>query len=246
MSAERPSADGGIRFLPAGDTALVVEFGNRIDRGLNERVLALGDRIRDAAIEGVTETVATFRSLLVHYDPLVTSTARLRATIGGLLDSAAPASGARRQVHIPACYDPACAPDLDDVAERMGLSREDVVAIHSGRQYHVYSIGFLPGYAYMGDVAPELSLPRRADPRVRVPPGSIAIAAGMTGIYPIESPGGWHLIGATAIRLFDTGWPSPTLFTPGDAVRFVPIGRDEYERQRSMAEPGPPRSEEIA
>jgi KipI family sensor histidine kinase inhibitor len=246
MRADQQTTTDHIRFLPAGDTALVVEFGDRIDRALSERVLGLGARVRDAAVDGVTETVATFRSLLVEYDPLATSAERLKETIAGLLDHSTAGTVPRRLFHVPACYDAPCAPDLDEVAERTGLSREQVIEAHAGRQYHVYSIGFLPGYAYMGDVAAGRNQPRRTDPRVRVPPGSIAIAAGMTGIYPIESPGGWHLIGATAIRLFDPRWPSPSLFAPGDAVRFFPVSRDEYERQRSYAEPEPPRSEEIA
>jgi KipI family sensor histidine kinase inhibitor len=229
----------GIRFLPAGDTALVVEFGNRIDRSLSERVLRLGERIRESRLAGVTETVATFRSLLVHYDPLATSAAALREGIANLLDDRAADARPRRRFLVPACYEPECAPDLDEVASRSGLSREQVIAAHSGQDYHVYSIGFLPGYAYMGDVVPQLALPRRTDPRVRVPPGSIAIAAGMTGIYPIESPGGWHLIGATAVKLFDPGWEEPSLFRPGDAVRFVPVSRDAYERARAAPGVGP-------
>lgn len=245
MNGISDGAAGGIRFLAAGDTAIVVEFGNRIDRVLSDRVLRLGERIRAKALQGVTETVATFRSLLVHYDPLATSSVALSEAIKDLLDDTGGEKRRRRLFYVPACYDPSCAPDLDDVAERTGLSREQVVAAHSDRQYHVYLIGFLPGYAYMGDVVPELALPRRTDPRVRVPAGSIAIAAGMTGIYPIESPGGWHLIGATAIRLFDPDWPEPSLFSPGDAVRFVPVGRDEYDRARAASGAEPPRWEEI-
>ncbi|MEO8667225.1 MAG: 5-oxoprolinase subunit PxpB [Bauldia sp.] len=233
MSATSGGDNAGIRFLPAGDTALVVEFGDRIDRALSERVLRLGERIRESALAGVTETVATFRSLLVHYDPLVTGAAAVKEHIADLLDDRAGGPRPRRLFRVPACYDQACAPDLDEVATRAGMSRAEVIEAHCGQDYHVYSIGFLPGYAYMGDVVPALALPRRTDPRVRVPAGSVAIAAGMTGIYPIESPGGWHLIGATAIRLFDPDWPQPSLFRPGDAVRFVPISREDYDRARA-------------
>jgi KipI family sensor histidine kinase inhibitor len=236
-------SETGVRFLAAGDTALVVEYGNRIDRRLSERVLRLAERIGEHRLPGVTETVATFRSLLVHYDPLVTSGAELRTAIGALIDDGSAAARPRRHFLIPACYEPACAPDLDEVARRAGMSSEAVVAAHCGQDYHVYAIGFLPGYAYMGDVVPELALPRRSDPRVRVPPGSVAIAAGMTGIYPIESPGGWHLIGSTAVRLFDPGWAEPSLLRPGDAVRFVPVSRDEYERARRAPATEPLRPE---
>lgn len=232
MGAERSS----VRFLPAGDTALVVEFGDRIDRALSERVLQLADHITAVSPVGVIETVATFRSLLVHYDPLVTSGAVLTERIRSLAGISGRSARHGRRFAIPVCYDKSCAPDLEEVAERTGLTPDAVIAAHAGRDYHVYAIGFLPGYAYMGDVAPEIVLPRRSEPRVRVPPGSVAIAAGMTGIYPIESPGGWHLIGATAVRLFDPGWPEPSLLAPGDSVRFLPASLDDYERSRLAGE----------
>jgi inhibitor of KinA len=198
------------RFVPAGDTAVVVEFGDVIDRALSAQVLQFSDRIRAADIAGLIETVPTIRSVLVHYDP---SDVSIRP---------------RRRWRIPVCYAPSCGPDLAEVAERTGLSQGEIVTRHAQTQFHVYMIGFVPGYAYMGDLPKELQLPRRTDPRVRVPPGSVAIAAGMTTIYPIESPGGWHLIGATSIRLFDPGWDRPSLLGPGDAVHFEPIDLAEY------------------
>lgn len=242
MAMEPRSGDAEashVRFLPAGDTALVVEFGDRIDRRLSERVIGLADRIREERPTGVVETVATFRSLLVRYDPHATTGAALSASIEALVEAGESSTRQGRLFVIPVCYDRICAPDLDDVAERTGRSAEDVVRLHTGRDYHVYSIGFLPGYAYMGDVAPEIVLPRRAEPRVRVPPGSVAIAAGMTGVYPVESPGGWHLIGATAVRFFDPGWPEPSLLAPGDTVRFRPISMAEYQSHRAGGSTAP-------
>jgi inhibitor of KinA len=218
-----------VRFLSAADGALVVEFGDRIDRALSERVLALSGRIRAAALAGVIETVPTFRSLLVHYDPLRTSGARLIASLQSLLGADAPTIGRRRLWRVPACYAPDVAPDLEEVASRCGLTTGDVVARHAATQFYVYMIGFTPGYPYMGDLPSELHLPRRVDPRVRVPSGSVAIASALTTIYPLESPGGWHLIGATPIRLFDPGAPEPSLFAAGDLVRFEPIDLDGYE-----------------
>jgi KipI family sensor histidine kinase inhibitor len=222
-----------VRFLPAGDSALVVEFGDRIDRALSERVLALSRRIRAAAVDGIVETVPTFRSLLVHYDSLRTNGARLVAALQCLLGADERTVERRRRWRVPACYARDCAPDLDEVASRCGLTTCEVVARHAATQFYVYMIGFTPGYPYMGDLPSELHLPRRVDPRVRVPSGSVAIASALTTIYPLESPGGWHLIGATPIRLFDPGAPEPSLFAAGDLVRFEPIDVSEYEAIRA-------------
>lgn len=226
------------RLLSSGDTALVVEFGNRVDRALSDRVLALDAAVRAAEIPGITETVPSFRSLMVHYDPLATSAAALSSALAGLLDRAGTVAGAARVWRIPVCYDPACASDLAEVASRTGLSREEVVALHSGSLYHVYMLGFLPGYPYLGDLPPALMLPRREEPRLRVLPGSIGIATSLTAIYPLESPGGWHLIGATPVRLFDARRQPPALLAPGDAVRFEPVGLAEYEDIRAAVAAG--------
>jgi inhibitor of KinA len=225
-----------VRFLPAGDKALVVEFGDRIDRALSERVLRLAERLRELRLQGLVETLPTFRSLLVRYDPLQTSGAALEREIEAHLDDAGGAEERARLWHIPACYDGRCAPDLDEVAERTGLTSEEVVTRHSGTQFLVYVVGFAAGFPYMGDLPSELVLPRRADPRVRVPAGSIAMATTLTGIYPLESPGGWHLIGAAPIRLFDPLWERPALLRPGDFAKFEPVDFAEYERIRTAVE----------
>jgi inhibitor of KinA len=227
-----------VRFLPAGDTAMVVEFGRDIDRALSERVVRLSDRLRALAPHGLVETVPTFRSLAVHYDPTTTSADAMTQTIHGLLTDDARQTASTRLWRVPACYDGGYAPDLAEVAERAGLRPEQVVDLHAATQFHIYMVGFMPGFPYMGDLPAALNLPRRADPRVRVPAGSVAIAMTMTGIYPLESPGGWHLIGATPIRLFDVGWERPALFGPGDAVRFDPIPPDEFETIRAAAAAG--------
>ena len=224
----------GPRVLPSGDTALVVEFGDRIDRRLSAAVIGLAERIRGADLGGVTETVPTFRSLLVHYDPLATSAERLTGQISGLVSdltggtAAAQASG--RLWRIPACHDGEFAPDLAEVAAAVGLTPDEVIALHGAERYHVYMIGFLPGFPYLGDLPEALRLPRRENPRVKVPAGSVAIAAGMTAVYPTESPGGWHLIGRTPAPLFDPRAEPPALLRPGDAVLFEPIPRIEFER----------------
>lgn len=212
-----------VRFLAAGDRALVVEFGDRIDRALSAEVLRLNASLRSSGLVGIVETVPTFRSLMVHYDPLVTTRANLERGIASLLDRQPGSRSTGTLWRVPVCYDGEFAPDLAEVAHLTGLSPGEVIALHSGTRYHVYMLGFLPGFPYMGDLPARLALPRRADPRVRVPAGSIAIATTLTAIYPYESPGGWHLIGATPIRLFDPERAQPALFAPGDVVQCEPV-----------------------
>ncbi len=226
------------RFLLAGDTALVVEFGDRIERGLSDAVLRLSARVREARIPGVTETVPTYRSLMVHYDPLLTDSSSLSAEIEKLLGKHGSESREVKLWHIPACYAGSHAPDLEDVAQRTGLTTDEVVKLHVETCFHVYMIGFVPGFPYMGDLPESLVLPRRTDPRVKVPAGSIAIAVGQTAIYPLESPGGWHLIGATPIRIFDPGLTQPALLGPGDQVRFDPVHAREFAAIAEAVERG--------
>ncbi len=220
----------GPRFLPSGDTGLVVEFGNRIDRGLSAAVIGLAERIRVADLGGVTETVPSFRSLLVHYDPLATSAERLTEEISGLIEKSAAAPVSGRLWRIPACHEAEFAPDLAEVAATAGLTPEAAIALHGAQRYHVYMIGFLPGFPYLGDLPEALRLPRRETPRVKVPAGSLAIASAMTAVYTTESPGGWHLIGRTPAPLFDPRAAPPALLRPGDAVVFEPIRKSEFDR----------------
>ena len=227
-----------VRFLSAGDRALVVEFGDRVDRALSDDVLRLDASLRSTGLAGVVETVPTFRSLMVHYDPLVTSRAELEQAIAALLDRR---SGLCRDAtlwRVPVCYEGEFAPDLAEVARLTELTPREVVGLHSAVRYHVYMLGFLPGFPYLGDLPPQLALPRRADPRVRVPAGSVSIATTLTAIYPYESPGGWHLIGATPIRLFDPERPRPALLAPGDIVRFEPIDPASFASIRKAVDSG--------
>jgi len=227
-----------VRFLSAGDRALVVEFGDRVDRALSDDVLRLDASLRSTGLAGVVETVPTFRSLMVHYDPLVTSRAELEQAIAVLLDRR---SGLCRDAtlwRMPVCYEGEFAPDLAEVARLTELTPREVVGLHSAVRYHVYMLGFLPGFPYLGDLPPQLALPRRADPRVRVPAGSVSIATTLTAIYPYESPGGWHLIGATPIRLFDPERPRPALLAPGDIVRFEPIDPASFASIKKAADSG--------
>ena len=226
------------KFLSCGDAALCVEFGDRADRHVSALVLALAHRIEAAQVKGIVELVPTFRSLLIHYDPAVLLQADLKATLAPLLSNLKPAQSDSRLWHLPACYDPSLSPDLADVAARTGLTLEQVVERHSAITYHVYMVGFLPGYPYMGDLAPELVLPRRDNPRTSVPAGSIAIATTQTAVYALESPGGWHLIGRTPAPLWDVRREPPVLLGPGDKVAFQPISLREYEQLLAKATEG--------
>lgn len=223
------STSTDVRFLPLGDTALAVEFGNTIDRAISDKVLALAGVV-SALDDAIVETVPTFHSLLVQYDPLRTSAAKLETTIRERLAQGLPTTArSGRLWRLPACYHPDVAPDLEDMARRASLSVEEVVRLHSETRFHVYLVGFAPGFAYMGDLPDALNFPRRTDPRVKVPAGSVAIAQSMTGIYPQESPGGWHLIAHCPVKLFDFHAQKPALLAPGDAVRFEPVTREEHE-----------------
>jgi inhibitor of KinA len=226
---------GEYRVLTAGDTALVIEFGDRVDRGLSRRVLALARRLDAVRPRGVIETVPTFRSLMVHYDPLVIAASDLIAQIDELVADLRMAEYDVRQWRLPVCYDAAFAPDLDAVAARAGLTPADVIERHAAVTYHVYMLGFLPGLAYMGDLPGELALPRRDTPRPGVAAGSVAIATTMTIIFPRESPTGWHVIGRSPVSLWrppaanDSATRGGALLAPGDRVSFAPVSRREFD-----------------
>jgi inhibitor of KinA len=226
------------RVLNAGDTALVVEFGESIDRQLSTWVLALARRLNEARLEGIVETVPTFRSLLVHYDPLILPTAALAAHIADLMQGLNVTEEAGRVWRLPACYDARLGLDLDDLAARTGLTAVQVIERHSAVTYHVYMLGFLPGQAYMGDVPAELTLARRETPRLKIPAGSLAIASTMTCIFPMETPCGWHLIGRSPVALWERGPRPRALLAPGDKVTFAPISLREYERLFAQATAG--------
>ena len=225
-----------IRFLASGDTALVVEFGDAVDATLSALVLALARRIDAAALPGVIEAVPTFRSLIVHYDPLVVTQAELRRAVAPMLGSLRGSERAGRRFLLPTCYDASVGLDLAEVAARTGLTIAELVARHTATAFRVYMTGFLPGFPYLGGLPKELCLPRRPTPRLAVPRGSVAIAMEMTCIYSLESPGGWHVLGRTPVSLFDLGRDPPALLAAGDTVSFVPISLEEY---RGLAAGGP-------
>lgn len=238
MGAEGQSPPATPRFLAAGDTALVVEFGEVVDPTVNHRVTQLAATARDAAIEGIIDLVPTFRSLMVHYDPLVTSAAALQAVLRDLLSHPSGEASAGRLWRLPVLYGGEAGPDLDEVAQSAGLSPDRVIALHSETIYDVYMMGFLPGLPYLGILAKELELPRRVEPRIRVPSGSVAIATNLTNVYPSESPGGWHILGRTPIELFDLRREVPILLAAGDRIRFEPVDEVAFRDLRAQVAAG--------
>ena len=232
-----------VRYLSCGDTAFSVEFGNEISPDINGRVMALHAAIGQAKsagqLAGVVETVPSMRALMVCYDPLSTSRAKLEPAIDGLIARGLPTDARSRQVTIPCCYDDRdFAPDLPDVAARTKKKVEEVIAAHLASRFKVYVLGFMPGLAYIAGLEPSLYLPRRSQPRVRVPRSSVAIAMDMTTIYPFESPGGWHLIGRTPLWMFDQRREQPVFLAPGDSLTFERIDRRSFDRIAREVEAG--------
>jgi KipI family sensor histidine kinase inhibitor len=230
------------RVVLAGDSAVVVEFEERIDPAVNDRVLALARSIEAAALVGVRDVVPTYRSAAVYFDPLKTDVSALLARLeaeaarsGGSQASTAGTEKARPPIRIPVCYGETFGPDLDDVAALGGIDAEEVVSLHCGRTYRVFMLGFLPGFAYLAPVDERIAAPRLATPRARVPAGSVGIAGAQTGIYPSESPGGWRLIGRTPVKPFDAQRREPFLFKAGDRVEFYPVDEAAY---RDLARAG--------
>ena len=232
-----------VRYLSCGDTAFTVEFGNEISPAINGRVMALHAAIASAKaagrLEGVVETVPTMRSLMVCYDPIATSRAELQPRIDALIAGGLSAGMKSRRVAIPCCYDdPEFAPDLKEIAERTKRTPEQVIEGHVGSLFQVYVLGFMPGLAYIAGLEKALYLPRRSQPRVRVPRSSVAIAMDMTTIYPFESPGGWHIVGRTPLWMFDQRREQPVFLAPGDRLTFQRVDRKTYDRIAREVEAG--------
>ena len=220
-----------LRFVPAGDKAFVIELGDGISPEINRSVHNLLLSIEKQGIPGILDMVPTYRSILINYDPLTLPPNELEERVRELtqdLDETPPA--ASRVVELPTSYGGEHGSDLGHVAEHNGLTEEEVIALHSGTDYLVYMMGFTPGFTYLGGMSEKIATPRLQTPRTAIPAGSVGIAERQTGVYPIESPGGWQLIGRTPVRLFDPSKQPPVIAEPGDYIRFVPVSPEEYLR----------------
>jgi inhibitor of KinA len=226
------------RMLPLGDRGLVLEVSARVSRAATLRMRALADALRQANLPGVLDLVPAFCSLTILYEPVRardlegqrTPFQHLCELVSRALEDApaTPAAGLRT-VEIPVCYGGAYGEDLEPLAHARGLSVGEVIDLHSRPAYFVGMLGFAPGFPYLAGLDHRLVTPRRATPRPRVPAGSVAIGGEHTGIYPFESPGGWHVIGRAPVRLFDLTSPTPSLLDAGDEVRFIPISETQYK-----------------
>jgi inhibitor of KinA len=225
------------RFLPAGEAALVVEFGATIDPFLNDRVLALDAAVMARRLEGIVETVPTYRSLMIHFEPRLWShEALIRA-----LDTLEPAAAVRpapRHWVLPVCYEPPCAEDLAEVATALGLSRQQVADLHAGADCRVYMYGFAPGYTFLGGLPKELAISRRLSPRPPIRPGSLLIAGGQGLIASVSMPTGWYEVGRTPAKTFDAKRDPPVEIQAGDHIRFEPVDYANFERLQREVEGG--------
>jgi len=210
------------KIVPLGDSALLVQVGDEIDITTNQRVHALAALINVSPPVGVIETVPAYGTLLVHYDSLLLSFGQIKNYLHEKMAQAQDnVFRKRKQLEVPVRYGGEYGVDLEAVARHCQLQMEDVIRIHSEKIYTVFMMGFTPGFPYMGKLDDAIIMPRLEIPRTRVPAGTVAIAGSQTGIYPIDSPGGWQLIGWTALQLFSPESESPFLFSPGDEVKFI-------------------------
>jgi KipI family sensor histidine kinase inhibitor len=228
-----------VRFLLTGDTSLTVEFGNEISETINSKIRAFSIALSQSDIPGIVETVPTYRSLMIHYDPEVIRydplVDKLRGLLGGLDQITIPPSDV---LEIPVLYGGEEGPDLDFVAKHNGKTQEEVIKIHTSTEYLIYMLGFTPGFTYLGGMSDEIAAPRLKTPRVKIPAGSVGIAGSQTGVYPIDSPGGWQLIGRTPVRMYDPGRETPILPQAGQYIKFYAIDQAEYDRIAALEAAG--------
>lgn len=220
-----------VRFLLTGDTSLTVEFGNEISTSINAQIRAFNIALQSSKIPGIVETVPTYRSLTVHYDPSVILYAPLVKKLSGLLGQLDQIQIPPSEVlEIPVLYGDEMGPDLDFVAQHSGKTPEEVIRIHTSTEYLIYMLGFTPGFTYLGGMSDAIATPRLKTPRVKIPAGSVGIAGTQTGVYPIDSPGGWQLIGRTPVHMYDPARETPILPQAGQYIKFCAIDQREFDQ----------------
>lgn len=228
-----------IKFLAAGDSSILIEFGNEISPEINRKITATVRLMREQQIQGVVDIIPAFCSLLINYDPRVISFEKIERRMRHLVKLETAAEEVRKKIiEIPVCYGGEFGPDISTVAEHAGISKEEVIRIHSSGDYLIYMLGFLPGFSYLGGLDERIHTPRLADPRMMIPAGSVGIGGSQTGIYPLDSPGGWQLLGRTPVKTYDPDREEPILFEAGDYIRFIPIDESEFFRIKELADKG--------
>lgn len=226
-------------FLSAGDAAVTVEFSREISEETNSKIRYLSSSRALNSVKGLVSCVPTFRSVTVYYDPMIISRKKLCKKIERIMKSYSPSESAKKRIfHIPVCYESGFSPDMDDVCAHTGLSRQQVIDIHSGTEYLIYMLGFLPGFPYLGGMDKRIETPRLETPRTLIPACAVGIGGAQTGIYPLASPGGWRLIGQTPVKPYDPNRGEAILYKAGDYIKFDPIDKAEFERISVLVENG--------
>ena len=226
-----------IKLLTAGDSSILLQFGNTIDPAINRKIAATVQLMREQHINGVTDVIPAFCSLLINYDPRVISYEQIKRRMEALVKIDVTSGDTRKRVfEIPVCYGGEYGPDIQNIADHAGLSVEEVIQIHTSRDYLIYMLGFLPGFTYLGGLDERIHTPRLANPRIRIPAGSVGIGGSQTGIYPMDSPGGWQLMGMTPVKTYDPDREVPILVEAGDYIRFVAIDEDEFHRIKELVD----------
>lgn len=227
------------RIYPCGDHALTLELGDTIDIAINEKVISVFRALKEERIPGVVDIIPSYHTVTVVYDmpqlkrkdPSKSVYEMISARLQELVAKTTIRDSAESSLlKIPVCYDPLLGPDIISLAALHRLGIDEVIALHTATTYHVYMIGFLPGFAYMGTVNEKLVTTRKESPRTHVPKGSVGIAGAQTGIYPFDSPGGWQLIGQTPLDMFTAGNAQPCYLQPGDLVQFYSVSLNEFKK----------------
>lgn len=228
-----------IKILTAGDSSLLIEFGQEISPKINQKITSTVQLMKEQHIEGVVDIIPAFCSLLINYDPRVIGYEELKERMKNLVKvDVKSQAGKKRIFEIPVCYGGEYGPDIENIANHAGLSVDEVIKIHSSRDYLIYMLGFLPGFTYLGGLDERIHTPRLANPRLKIRAGSVGIGGSQTGIYPLESPGGWQLMGMTPVKTYDPEREVPILVEAGDYIRFVPVTEEEYLAIKEQVEQG--------
>lgn len=227
------------KILTAGDSSLLIEFGKEISPEINARITAVVRMMKAQQIEGMVDMIPSFCALLINYDPRVISYGAIKERIEKLLELDVETEESETRIfEIPVCYGGEYGPDLENIAKLAGLTVQEVIDIHSSRDYLIYMLGFLPGFSYLGGLDERIHTPRLANPRLKIRAGSVGIGGSQTGIYPLDSPGGWQLLGLTPVKTYDPDREVPILFEAGDYIRFVPVTEDEYQEIKAQVDAG--------
>lgn len=228
-----------IKIVAAGDSSILITFGNEINEEINRKITTIVQLMHDQQIEGVVDMIPAFCSLLINYDPRIISYEKMRKRMQEMVKMDVKGGAGRKRVfEIPVCYGGEYGPDMENIASHAGLTEREVIDIHSSKDYLIYMLGFLPGFCYLGGLDERIHTPRLANPRVKISAGSVGIGGSQTGIYPMDSPGGWQLMGMTPVKTYDPEREKPILVEAGDYIRFIPIDEAEYKRLKELVERG--------